>query len=174
MSASVTTCWFGGGLTGVIGVLLPQPARFSAATAPALAPTPARNLRRETPLSFNILNLATCFSPYTCGLGLPVRSQSLYVRAFALDLPSLKIFRVLWQGLSKTGHWDKPKAGQKRRFKLGRMLGGRGGKVCQSAHLLAVIYGECHRSDVGQECFYCRDLHRRWKNLPTSVVAVSN
>jgi hypothetical protein len=47
----------------VIGAeLLPHPLRFSAAAAPALAPTPARNLRRETPLLINPLKLATFFS----------------------------------------------------------------------------------------------------------------
>ncbi|HEY1900995.1 MAG TPA: hypothetical protein VGG56_01085 [Terracidiphilus sp.] len=70
----------------------PQPARFSAAAAPALAPTPARNLRRETPLLMNVLKLATIFSPWMCLLYFRLAYQLLYDRMAALDLNEGKRF----------------------------------------------------------------------------------
>jgi hypothetical protein len=68
MSASVTT--------GVVGVVvfveLPplHPETPKTAAAPALAPTPARNLRRETPLLINVLKVVTIIS-LCFGVGFP-------------------------------------------------------------------------------------------------------
>jgi hypothetical protein len=49
----------------VVDELLPHPATPKAAAAPALAPTPARNLRRETPLLISVLEFVTILSPFT-------------------------------------------------------------------------------------------------------------
>jgi hypothetical protein len=59
----------------VLFELLPHPATPKAAAAPALAPTPARNLRRETPLSMKVLKLATMFSPYNCLPDIPLPAE---------------------------------------------------------------------------------------------------
>jgi hypothetical protein len=52
-----------GGVTGWVFDEPPHPETPKAAAAPALAPTPAMNLRRETPLLINVLKLVTILSP---------------------------------------------------------------------------------------------------------------
>jgi hypothetical protein len=67
MSASVTV--FGGGVV-LVGLLPPHPATPKVAAAPALAATPARNLRRETPRLINALKFDTILSFFPSGAGL--------------------------------------------------------------------------------------------------------
>ena len=77
MSVSVTAVDGVVGLEGADVVPPAHPVMPKAATAPALAPAPARNLRREVALLMNVLRLVTMISLYS-GVGISARLTLTY------------------------------------------------------------------------------------------------